>query len=88
MNDSNSATRAELVRDMVWIEGGAFRMGSDPTTRKRDRRMRVAVDGFWMINTCPVTNREFAAFVAATGYKTVAERRRIPPITPVPCRIC
>jgi formylglycine-generating enzyme len=34
---------------------------------------RVYVDGFWMDRT-EVTNREFAAFVDATGYVTVAER--------------
>ena len=33
----------------------------------------VAVDGFWMDRT-PVTNAQFAAFVKATGYVTVAER--------------
>ena len=34
---------------------------------------RVRVDGFWMdIHT--VTNREFDAFVRATGYVTLAER--------------
>ncbi|MGA7866759.1 MAG: SUMF1/EgtB/PvdO family nonheme iron enzyme [Stellaceae bacterium] len=31
--------------------------------------------GQWvLIDPCPVTNRQFAAFVAATGYRTVAER--------------
>lgn len=34
---------------------------------------RVAVDGFWMDAT-EVTNEEFARFVQATGYRTVAER--------------
>jgi formylglycine-generating enzyme required for sulfatase activity len=38
---------------------------------------RVAVDGFW-IDTTEVTNDQFAAFVAATGYVTVAERRLDP----------
>ena len=33
----------------------------------------VAVDPFWMDDT-PVTNQQFAAFVAATGYVTIAER--------------
>ncbi len=33
----------------------------------------VRVDGFWMDAT-EVTNAQFAAFVAATGYRTVAER--------------
>ncbi len=34
---------------------------------------RVRVDGFWM-DRCEVTNRQYARFVAATGYVTVAER--------------
>jgi hypothetical protein len=35
---------------------------------------RVSVDGFWMDRTA-VTNEEFARFVSATGYVTVAECR-------------
>lgn len=35
---------------------------------------RVYVDGYWMDKT-EVTNKEFARFVAATGYVTVAERK-------------
>jgi formylglycine-generating enzyme required for sulfatase activity len=34
---------------------------------------RVWVDGFWM-DVTEVTNGQFAAFVSATGYQTVAER--------------
>ena len=37
----------------------------------------VEVDGFWM-DVTPVTNAEFARFVEATGYKTIAERRPDP----------
>ena len=33
----------------------------------------VSLDGFWM-DPAPVTNRDFARFVEATGYVTVAER--------------
>ena len=38
---------------------------------------RVRVDGFWMDRT-EVTNGEFARFVEATGYRTVAERNPDP----------
>jgi formylglycine-generating enzyme len=38
---------------------------------------RVSVDGFWLDQT-PVTNRQFRAFVRATGYVTVAEKRPDP----------
>ncbi len=69
---------------MVWIPGGEFSMGAqDPPDMNdavgmhatRDSRPihRVFVDGFWM-DTTEVTNRQFAAFVKATGYVTVAEQ--------------
>ena len=69
---------------MVWIPGGEFSMGAqDPlqmqdlvgmqaTTDSRPVH-RVFVDGFWMDET-EVTNEQFAAFVEASGYVTVAER--------------
>ena len=69
---------------MAWIPGGEFSMGAlEPSDGNqvgmqaaRDSRPihRVYVDGFWMDNT-DVTNEEFASFVKATGYKTVAERK-------------
>jgi formylglycine-generating enzyme len=68
---------------MVWIPGGEFSMGCDDPRRKScggpdamsDARpiCRVYVDGFWMDRT-EVTNKQFAKFVAATRYVTVAER--------------
>jgi formylglycine-generating enzyme len=68
---------------MVWIPGGEFSMGSpDPRglphggpDAMADARPihRVQVDGFWM-DRVEVTNRQFAEFVNATGYRTVAER--------------
>jgi formylglycine-generating enzyme required for sulfatase activity len=59
---------------MVWIPGGTFWRGSD-NPRMRDARPihQVAVDGFWMDQTA-VTNEQFAQFVEATGYVTIAER--------------
>ena len=69
---------------MVWIPGGEFSMGAqDPhdmhdavgmqaTTDSRPVH-RVFVDGFWMDAT-EVTNEQFALFVKATGYVTVAEQ--------------
>ena len=68
---------------MVWIPGGEFSMGAmDPPAVDQvgmhaaaDARPihRVYVDGFWMDRT-DVTNEEFARFIKATGYVTVAER--------------
>jgi sulfatase modifying factor 1 len=58
--------------DMVWLPGGRFRMGSDAHYREEAPAHDVEVSGFW-IDRAPVTNRQFAAFVAATGHVTVAE---------------
>jgi formylglycine-generating enzyme len=57
---------------MVWIAGGTFRMGSDRHYPEEAPVHRVHVDGFWMDRT-PVTNRQFRAFVEATGHRTFAE---------------
>ena len=69
---------------MAWIPGGEFSMGAlDPPAADQvamhgaeDARPihRVYVDGFWMDKT-DVTNEEFARFVKATDYVTVAERK-------------
>jgi formylglycine-generating enzyme required for sulfatase activity len=57
---------------MVWIPGGTFRMGSDRHYPEEAPVHRVHVDGFWIDRT-PVTNRQFRAFVKATGHRTFAE---------------
>ena len=60
---------------MTWIPGGEFWMGSQED-RMTDAKPwhRVYVDGYWMDKTA-VTNEQFARFVKATGYVTVAERK-------------
>jgi formylglycine-generating enzyme required for sulfatase activity len=72
----------ESPNGMVWIPGGEFSMGSEAdseslcslpgTTQDAMPIHRVSVDGFWMDAT-EVTNKQYAEFVAATGYVTVAE---------------
>lgn len=60
----------------VWIPDGAYRMGSDGGDGRFAEEVggpEVQVAGFWMDRT-EVTNAQFAAFVAATGYVTAAER--------------
>jgi formylglycine-generating enzyme len=69
---------------MVWIPGGEFSMGCmvpsegvcTPATMNAvndaEPVHRVYVDGFWM-DTNDVSNAEFARFVQATGYQTIAE---------------
>ena len=59
--------------EMVAIPGGTFLMGSNDFYPEERPVHRVAVDAFRM-DAHPVTNAEFARFVEATGYVTVAER--------------
>ena len=60
-------------QDMIWIPGGTFRMGSEDFYADERPVHEVSVDGFW-IDRCTVTNEQFARFVAATDYLTLAER--------------
>lgn len=66
---------APASEGMIRIAGGAFTMGSERFYPEERPLRRVKVDSFW-IDPAPVTNREFAAFVAETGHRTFAE---IPP---------
>ncbi|MFU7527373.1 formylglycine-generating enzyme family protein [Qipengyuania sp. ASV99] len=58
---------------MVWVPSGRFTMGADGRYPEEGPPRAVEVEGFWMSRT-EVTNAQFAAFVAATGYRTEAER--------------
>lgn len=78
---------------MRYIPGGEFTMGSDADYSYPNERPahKVSVSPFFLDAT-PVTNDEFARFVEATGYLTVAERpidweeikKQTPPGTPKP----
>ncbi|MGC1299909.1 MAG: formylglycine-generating enzyme family protein [Alloacidobacterium sp.] len=78
---SSSGTAPE---GMAWIPGGEFSMGANDPPDMDDVGMkatldarpihRVYVDSFYIDKT-DVTNAEFAKFVKATGYVTVAERK-------------
>lgn len=57
---------------MRHLPGGRFQMGSDRFYPEEAPVRSVKVDPFWIDET-PVTNRAFAEFVAATGYRTIAE---------------
>lgn len=57
---------------MVWVPGGSYKMGSNDFPDSQPIH-EVEVDGFWM-DAHEVTNAQFALFVEATGYQTVAER--------------
>jgi len=68
--DASIGARSSV--DMVWISGGAFRMGSDRHYPEEAPTHRVTVAPFWIDRT-PVTNRQFRRFVKETGYVTLAE---------------
>jgi sulfatase modifying factor 1 len=61
------------TRNMTWLGGGTFRMGSDDFYPEERPVHPVTVDGFWM-DTQPVTVAQFRRFVKATGHVTAAER--------------
>ena len=60
--------------DMLVIPAGSFLMGSDRFYPEEAPAHRASVAAF-ELDRHPVTNRQFAEFVDATGYLTVAERR-------------
>jgi formylglycine-generating enzyme required for sulfatase activity len=79
---NSAAPPGPAPEGMVWIPGGEFSMGLEDAAPGAERSdgmadarpiHRVYVDGLWMDRT-EVTNADFAAFVRATGYITVAER--------------
>ena len=82
--ENKNAPAGSAPPAMAWIPGGEFSMGAqDPPGMDKvgmqatlDSRPihRVYVDGFWM-DKADVTNGEFAKFVKATGYVTIAERK-------------
>ncbi|WOK38326.1 formylglycine-generating enzyme family protein [Sphingomonas sp. C3-2] len=57
---------------MIHLTGGIFWMGSNDHYPEEAPCHPVAVDPFW-IDEAPVTNRQFKAFIAATGHVTSAE---------------
>jgi formylglycine-generating enzyme len=61
------------VSDLVWIPAQTATLGSDDHYREEAPAREVTVDGFW-IQPHQVTNEQFAEFVTATRYVTVAER--------------
>ena len=67
------AATGSATEEMVRIAGGRFVMGSDEHYPEEAPARPVDVDPF-CIDRHPVTNDAFAAFVEATGYRTVAER--------------
>lgn len=80
MNQPQLTTNPRLdlppARDnMEWVPGGSFLIGSDNHYPEEAPAHAAIVEGFW-IDQYAVTNEQFARFIDATGYVTLAE---IPP---------
>ena len=67
------AGHAPATDGMVLVRGGAFQMGAKPMRPEEGPPRLTKVGAFWIDRT-EVTNADFARFVAATGYVTLAER--------------
>ena len=82
--ENTTLAPAAAPEGMVWIPGGEFSMGAAEMPGMNDVGMqatfdsrpihRVRVDGFW-IDATEVTNAQFARFIKATNYVTLAERK-------------
>ncbi|ETX12714.1 hypothetical protein OCH239_17475 [Roseivivax halodurans JCM 10272] len=77
LSDAGSGTACGLEESQlggfVDIPGGGFVMGADPHYAEEGPPRRVLVSPF-RLQAHEVTNRQFSAFVADTGYVTEAER--------------
>ncbi len=78
---------SDVPTGMVRIPGQQFLMGSDRFYPEEAPIHREAVEDFW-IDRHPVTNADFARFVAETDYVTVAERPLNPQDYPGRARTC
>lgn len=66
-------SRKPPAKDMVWVPGGTFMMGSNDHYPEEAPAHEVTVNGFWM-DQYTVTNAHFSRFVEDTNYVTSAER--------------
>lgn len=77
INQSESRTHDKTGIELVRIPGGVFLYGSsnvDPQALDQEKPQRTITLGEYWIGRAPVTNAQFARFVAATNYRTTAER--------------
>jgi len=70
-----------VLTDLIELPGGSFRMGSTSFYPEEAPIHPVTVAPF-AIERHPVTNAQFAEFVDATGYVTIAERPLDPALYP------
>ncbi|HEU4789638.1 MAG TPA: formylglycine-generating enzyme family protein [Flavobacterium sp.] len=71
-NSSKGNAVATSTNGMVWVAAGNFSMGTNDYPDAKPIH-EVSVKGYW-IDEHEVTNAQFATFVQATNYVTVAER--------------
>ena len=94
IKNSSISLIADSSSKMVLIPAGDYMMGAENSKMALARefpRHRVQISSFYM-DIHEVTNAQFAAFIEATGYVTVAERpinwniikEQLPPNTPKP----
>ncbi|MCH1413573.1 MAG: formylglycine-generating enzyme family protein [Glaciecola sp.] len=69
----HSATKCNTSTGMAFIQGGTFDMGAGAVYPEESPIHNRVVEDFYISRT-EVTNAEFAEFVDATGYITLAER--------------
>lgn len=80
---SNDAARScpDAAPAEIQLKGGEFTLGAKPEHPEEGPTRRVVVKPF-TIDRTEVTNRQFAEFVDATGYVTLAERAPDPALYP------
>jgi formylglycine-generating enzyme len=74
---TTQAPSAAIFANLLPLDGGTFRMGTDAQeafAADGEGPVRAVRISPFLIDRFPVTNEQFAEFVAATGYKTEAER--------------
>lgn len=68
-----TATPAATEMEMIFFEGGKFKMGSENGLPNEQPIHEVTIKPFYIDKT-PVTVGQFKAFIEATGHKTEAEK--------------
>ncbi len=70
-----------MLTELVELPGGSFRMGST-SFYSEEAPIHTAAVGAFVVELHPVTNGQFAQFVDATGFLTVAEQAVDPALFP------
>ncbi|OBG20173.1 sulfatase-modifying factor 1 [Mycolicibacterium celeriflavum] len=70
-----------MLTELIELPGGSFRMGSTQFYPEEAPAHTAHVSAF-AVDRHPVTNAQYAEFVAATGYRTVAEESPDPSLYP------